>query len=166
MTEIDIYVHTDGSADPKLIKIAEDASVDELIKSIQAAGGTIGELEEEILLLVENDEVLVRREHKLCNRGIKHGHHVHVSKSRHIYVAVVTTSGVWPHKGFDSVPIHQPVKDQLHRAAKHLGITDTTNWVAKVKGKELNVDKNYLENGLRCRVDIDYGPREGGGGDE
>jgi sulfur carrier protein ThiS len=162
--QIEIHVHADDGNDPKRITLAEDATVEDLLRIIQAETGAIAELEGEILLLVEDREALVRREHKLCDHGIRHGHHVHVSKAKHIYVAVVTTSGTWPHKGFASVPIHQAVKIQLQHAAKRLGITDMSNWVAKVKGRELNVEKNYTENGLHHKVDIDYGPREGGGG--
>jgi|ERR1043166_4001359 hypothetical protein len=85
---------------------------------------------------------------------------------QHIEVAVITTSGTWPQEGFDSVPIHQPIKVQLQQAAKKLKIADTTGWVATVGGRELNVEQNYLENQLSGQVQIDYGPREGGGGNE
>ena len=88
------------------------------------------------------------------------------AKPQHIYVAVITTSGTWPEEGFESVPIHQPVKVQLNRAARELKIADTTNWVAKVGNQELNIEQNYLENNLNGEVEIDYGPREGGGGHE
>jgi hypothetical protein len=64
------------------------------------------------------------------------------------------------------VPIHQPVKAQLHRAVKELKITDTTNWIAKVRNQELNVEQSYEQNNLSGQVEIDYGPREGGGGNE
>lgn len=166
MKQLDIYLHENDGGEPKLVHVPDDATVEHLLKIIQAEGKLIGELEADILLLVEEEAKLVRLEHKLCDHGVKHGHHIHVSKAKHIFVAVVTTSGVWPHKGFENVPIHQPVKDQLARAAKKLGITDTTNWVAKVAGRELDVNKNYAENGLHHKVDIDYGPREGGGGNE
>ena len=85
---------------------------------------------------------------------------------QHIEVAVVTTSGTWPEKGFDSVPIHQPIKVELQQAAKELKIADTTGWVATVKGRELNIEQSYIENQLSGQVEIDYGPREGGGGNE
>jgi hypothetical protein len=165
MKKIDIHVHLPDGEQPKAITIAEDATIEQLLKEIQAADAVIGELEEEILLLVENEEKYVKRTHRLSDCSIKHGHHVHF-KSQHIEVAVVTTSGVWPHKGFDSVPIHQLVKVELQHAVSKLGITDTKNWVAKVGKQELDIEKSYLANGLKCNVEIDYGPREGGGGNE
>src|SRR5690348_6964299 len=87
-------------------------------------------------------------------------------KPQHIDVAVVTTSGTWPEAGFENVPIHQPIKVQLQRAVKELKITDTTNWIAKVGNKELDVEQSYERNNLTGQVEIDYGPREGGGGNE
>src|SRR5579871_2419471 len=38
-------------------------------------------------------------------------------KPQHIDVAVITTSGSWPKEGFDNVPVHQPIKIELHQAA-------------------------------------------------
>ena len=84
----------------------------------------------------------------------------------HVEVVVVTTSGRYPTAGTDKVPTHQPVKVELAKAARALGIVDTTSWVARVDGREIDVEKNYLENGLTGTVKIDYGPREGGGGVE
>jgi hypothetical protein len=75
--EIEIFVHTGERPEPRVIKITGDATVENLASVIKATGAVIGELEEEILLLVENEEKLLKREHKLSDCGIKHGHHVH-----------------------------------------------------------------------------------------
>ena len=88
------------------------------------------------------------------------------AKPQHIDVAVITTSGTWPGIGFETVPIHQPLKVELLHAVKELGIIDTTNWVAKVGNRELNIEQSYEQNNLSGQVEIDYGPREGGGGNE
>ena len=88
----------------------------------------------------------------------------HENRERFVQVSVVTTSGIYPKEGFEEVPAHQKVRVQLHKAAQHLKIADTTNWVAVVGNREINVEASYEENGLSGRVDIDYGPREGGGG--
>lgn len=87
-------------------------------------------------------------------------------QEQHIEVAVVTTSGSFPAEGFDTVPIHQKVRVQLKKAVDKFGITDTSNWIAVVGERELNVELSYLENDLHSQVEIDYGPREGGGGCE
>ena len=122
MKQLDIYLHPHDGAEAKLIHVAEDATVEALLKIAQQEAAVIGELEEEILLLVEEESKLVRKEHKLCDHGVKHGHHVHISKAKHIFVAVVTTSGTWPTHGYDNVPSHQPVRDELKRAANKLRI--------------------------------------------
>jgi acid stress-induced BolA-like protein IbaG/YrbA len=84
----------------------------------------------------------------------------------HIEVAVITTSGRFPAQGTDRVAIHQPVDNELKNAVKELKIVDTTNWVARVDDKEIDPNKSYLENGLSVTAIMDYGPREGGGGNE
>ncbi len=88
----------------------------------------------------------------------------HENKQQFVDVSVVTTSGVYPNHGFEEIPIHQKVRVQLHKAAQHLGITDTTNWVAMVGNREINIEADYEENNLSGRVEVDYGPIEGGGG--
>ena len=52
----------------------------------------------------------------------------------------------------------------MKQAAHKLHITDTTGWVALVDDKELKIEESYEDNGLSGQVEIDYGPREGGGG--
>lgn len=88
------------------------------------------------------------------------------TKPNHLEVAVVTTSGTWPNQGFDTVPINQPVKIELQRAVRELKIKDTSNWVARVGTREINPEQSYADQGLSGKVEIDYGPREGGGGNE
>ncbi len=88
------------------------------------------------------------------------------SKDNHIEVAVVTTSGRYPATGFDKVALHEPVETELKKAVKELHITDTTGWVARVNGKEIDPAKSYADNHLTGTVLVDYGPSEGGGGDE
>jgi hypothetical protein len=85
-------------------------------------------------------------------------------KLNHLFVAVITTAGVFPSQGFDEVPQHQPVKVELAHAAGELKITNTDGWVATVAGKTLNVEQNYIENHLTGTVEIHWGPPEGGGG--
>jgi hypothetical protein len=89
---------------------------------------------------------------------------VHHPKPHHLLVAIVTTAGAYPAEGFDEVPENQPIRVELDRAARELKLTDTTRWVAKFGGKELDVEKSYAANGLSGSVEINFGPPEGGGG--
>lgn len=82
----------------------------------------------------------------------------------HVEVVVVTTSGRYPATGTDRNSVNQPVENVLKKAAKELHIVSTDNWIARVGGREIDVNKSYADNGLSGTVTIDYGPREGGGG--
>lgn len=86
------------------------------------------------------------------------------SKDNFIEVKVITTSGSFPKQEFERVPIHQPIKVVLHKAAQALKITDTSGWVARVGEVELDISKSYSDQHLTGQVVIDYGPKEGGGG--
>jgi hypothetical protein len=88
----------------------------------------------------------------------------HDPKPNHLLVAVLTTAGSFPAHGLDEVPENQPIKVELEQAAKTLKLTNTTNWIAKVGGTELGIEKSYAANHLSGKVEISYGPRETGGG--
>jgi hypothetical protein len=81
-----------------------------------------------------------------------------------VEVRVVTTAGVFPVSGFDREPADQPVKVILKRAQTALRITDTMNWIAVVGGRRIDPELSYEKNRLEGRVEIDWGPDHGGGG--
>lgn len=87
------------------------------------------------------------------------------NKENFVQVAVVTTGGSYPDEGFTKAPSKQKIRIFLAEAARNLKIADVSNWVARVNGKEIDPEKSYEENGLTGDLEIDYGPREGGGGD-
>lgn len=91
-----------------------------------------------------------------------------VDTARFVEVSVSTTSGFFPTEGFERVPVNQKVEVQLKKAAHALGIKDTANWVASVvepAGKRtIDPTNSYHDNKLSGRVEIDWGPSEGGGG--
>jgi len=89
MKLLEINVYSSNSVDPRLIKIAEDATIEQLLKEAQAAGAAIGEPGEEIVLLVEDKEVVCRRHQKIHECGIKHGHRLHCHP--HEVVIIVNT---------------------------------------------------------------------------
>jgi hypothetical protein len=99
-----------------------------------------------------------------------HVEHGSAAKRRehHVGVSVSTTAGFYPSEGFNEVPAEQKVEVDLHKAKEHLKIKDTNGWIATVStpsGKrEINTTQSYKENGLSGEVEIDWGPKEGGGG--
>lgn len=80
--EIEIYVHTDGHHDPKLVKIQDDATVEDLLKSIAPEG------HHEFHLVIEDEEDAKEHHHRLCDCGIRHRQHVHCHRCRHVQVTV------------------------------------------------------------------------------
>ena len=85
-------------------------------------------------------------------------------KDHFIEVAVFTTSGHFPDEGFIRIPLNQPVKVMLDKAARALGLTETEGWVSRVDDLVINPGQNYQDNGLSGQITIDWGPSEGGGG--
>lgn len=81
-----------------------------------------------------------------------------------VHVQIITTSGTYPSHGYDRVPTHQKVRIQLNEAARKLELTDTSGWVLSLGGREIDPEKSWLGNGLHGDVQLDWGPREGGGG--
>ena len=92
----------------------------------------------------------------------------HGNEDQFVEVSISTTAGFFPAEGFDRVPANQKVEVQLRKAQNKLNIRDTAGWVATVtldSGKrQIDVSKTYRENGLSGKVEIDWGPSEGGGG--
>lgn len=89
--------------------------------------------------------------------GSKHG-------GPHVAVRVLTTSGSYPIRGHESVPASEAVIEVLKRAAAALGIANTSEWVAKIKGNEIDPSQTYAALDLQGEVKIDFGKREAGGG--
>ena len=81
-----------------------------------------------------------------------------------VEVTVFTTSGTFPEEGALRVPPVTVVKQVLARAAAKLDLTDTTDWVVTVGGRDINPNNSFTQNGLSGRVELEWGPREGGGG--
>lgn len=91
----------------------------------------------------------------------EHGKH---HEEKFVEVAISTTSGFYPSTGYERVPLHQKVEVVLQKAAKALNLADTAGWIASVNKSPIDPTRSYEDNGLKGRVDIDWGPREGGGG--
>jgi hypothetical protein len=85
-----------------------------------------------------------------------------------VEVSISTTSGFFPAEGFNRVPANQKVEIELEKAKKELKIKDTAGWIATVTGpagkRVVDPARTYIENGLSGKVEIDWGPSEGGGG--
>ena len=89
-------------------------------------------------------------------------------KDQFVEVSISTTAGFYPTEGFERVPAHQKVSVLLGKAQNELNIKDVAGWIATVtdgSGKrQIDPERSYLDNGLSGKVEIDWGPSEGGGG--
>lgn len=93
---------------------------------------------------------------------------VDVAPEKLVEVSISTTAGFYPAEGYEQVSVDEKVEVQLEKAARDLDIKPTSDWIAQVNGSEglraIDPMKTYMENRLSGQVDIDWGPKEGGGG--
>lgn len=89
-------------------------------------------------------------------------------KEQFVEISISTTAGFYPAEGFERVPVHQKVSVLLEKAQKELNIKDIAGWIATVtdaSGKrQIDPTRSYLDNGVSGKIEIDWGPSEGGGG--
>ncbi|MBB4374429.1 hypothetical protein GGD63_007259 [Bradyrhizobium sp. cir1] len=86
-------------------------------------------------------------------------------KEHDVAVAVITPVGVYPDEDdFRRVAESTIIEKVLQEAATKLKITNTTDWVAKVDGRQLNVNHTFKQEHLSGIVEIEYHKHEGGGG--
>lgn len=81
-----------------------------------------------------------------------------------LLVTVFTTAGVFPSEGALRVPPDTLVQNVLERAARKLDLKDTTNWVVTADGRDIDPSRSFAQNGLTGIIELDWSPREGGGG--
>jgi hypothetical protein len=91
-----------------------------------------------------------------------------VSRPHHrtdkLLVTVFTTSGTFPAQGALRVEAREVIANILARAAHKLHLTQTEGWVAQVDGVDIDPQQTFAQAGLAGEVDIEWGEREGGGG--
>ena len=81
-----------------------------------------------------------------------------------LLVTVLTLSGVFPAEGALRVESSEAISSVLSRAAKALNLTDTSNWVVSVAERDIPISASFAQAGLAGAVELDWMPREGGGG--
>lgn len=82
-----------------------------------------------------------------------------------VAVAVITPAGIYPDdEDFRRVAETTVIGTVLEEAKNKLKITNTTDWVARVHEREINVNRTFREDDLSGIVEIEWHKREGGGG--
>jgi len=87
--EIEVYVHGEGVADLKLIKINEADTVAELLKKAHEAGIKTAEGDEKIIVTLEDEDDEKHHGHGAESCGIKHHGHVHCHRCHRVAVTVI-----------------------------------------------------------------------------
>lgn len=94
MKEIEVILHTKEDAEAKPLKIAENATIGDLVQALRKAGAPVGDSVEDLTLWIDDNEVRCRKHQKLHECGIRHGHHVHCHP-RAVTIIVNTRPKKW-----------------------------------------------------------------------
>jgi hypothetical protein len=112
MKEIELYIHTAERRDPKLVKIDEDATVDDLLRHIAS------EANGDVQLRIEGEEEPHERHRKLRDCGIKHRDHIDCHHCHKVAVAVFYNS-----EQTRSFAPSATIEKVLHWALRAFGLT-------------------------------------------
>lgn len=116
----------------------------------------------------ENEPDVVLTASGTLSLGPKGVEHI-VSRPKHgagkLLVTVLTTSGIFPAEGALKVKDSELISSVLEKAARKLGLTETTDWVASVAGTDVFISQTFAQAGLSGTIELDWMPLEGGGGD-
>ena len=86
-------------------------------------------------------------------------------KEPDVAVAVLTPKGIYPDEDdFRREPETTLIAKVLKDAADKLKITNTSDWIAKVDGRQVDPNKTFKQEHLTGIVEIEYHKHEGGGG--
>jgi len=85
---IELYVHAQNGADPKLVKASEESTITELLQIIATTGDLGGKVDEEIFVFTEDSDEPVEHHRKLSECEIRHRHHIHCHRCRKVQVSV------------------------------------------------------------------------------
>jgi hypothetical protein len=103
-------------------------------------------------------EAVITRESE--HKEHKEHEHEHVAA-----VAVITPVGTYPDENeFRRVADAEIIENILAMAANKLKLTNTSDWVAHARGREINVKHSFRHDHLFGIVEIEWHKHEGGGG--
>jgi hypothetical protein len=110
--EIELYIHSFGNADPSLVRIDEEATVEELTKKIESVAGLPSGVEH--FVFIESTEEVVEGKRRLCDCGIKHRHHLHCHSCKRVHVIVSYNGAQKEHQFVPSTKIRAVLKWALY----------------------------------------------------
>ena len=93
--EIEIYLHSAGTTEEKIIQVPEDATVRDVLDAAKNAGLHV---DADTILLVEDGKDELPHDACLGDHGIKNKHHLHCHRCRAVEVAVTFNGRTKSHK--------------------------------------------------------------------
>lgn len=105
--QIEIYLHSAGTTEEKIVKVSHDASIDEVLEAAKAAGFAVTS---NTILLVEDAEDALPKGARLSDHGVKDKHHLHCHSCRKIEVSVTFNGQVQSRKFTPSQKAKQVLK--------------------------------------------------------
>ena len=130
MENIQIYVHAENAREPKLVEIAENATVAEIIEKYQLEFPVKGE-PQEIILFLEDEDGQKMNDYS----GFKKRAHIHCHRCDKISVSVIYNGD---DKKFDFKP-SKTIRHILKKAVEAFGIqpSDAGDYLLKLDDKTI-----------------------------
>jgi hypothetical protein len=82
---VEVYVHGEGSREPKLVKVSEDAT----LREVAEAAGCHLERVEDLFIGRQDDDDPCHSEDPLHKAKVGHRHHIHCHRCKKIHVSVL-----------------------------------------------------------------------------
>ncbi len=87
-SKVEIYVHGENCAEPKLVEISTEATIADIINKYREVMNMPHAKVEEIELFIEDEDQPKHKEHHHEHAGIKKRHHVHCHRCKNVAVTV------------------------------------------------------------------------------
>jgi hypothetical protein len=83
--QIEIYLHGAGTAEEKIIKVPDDATVHDVIQAAKQSGFAV---DSDVIVMIEDAEEPLHADARLSDCGVKHKHHLHCHRCHKVELAV------------------------------------------------------------------------------
>lgn len=151
MNKIEIYVHGEGSRDPKLVEVAESASVKDLLNYYRQAFPGAG-TSDDVELFFEDEEEPKEKGH-FGGAGIKKRIHIHCHRCRKIAVTIFYNGEDKQFSFPPSATARQILKKAIH--AFQISEADAGDYLLKLDDKTILQPTDHIGSFAsfpRCEV--------------
>jgi hypothetical protein len=158
----DVYIHGEGLKEPKIIKIARETRVSEIVKEFEGLSGIISSSEAEVELFFDNEEP-VDKNASASDLKIKKRSHIHCHRCKKA-VTHITYNGVEEKIKFSPNTLISKVFKKALKAFE-ISESDASNLVLRIgsgQGDILNDDDHIgtFVDYPKCKVDLFLTPKK------